>query len=400
MRNAILRSAVVLATWVAMGTAAAAAEPAPAAEKLDNAIAKLRADYLAKLDSGDQDHELRNLVRDLNAARGKGDWNRVAALLATRGIDFGAGRDGGAAAAGNPADELWPVRTESGDAVSKPEAKPESERVKYKTVNGLSIRAIIWRPSGATGKSPLIVLAHDGVRGIGVATRRLAVELAGVGYIVYAPEFRGQGRSEGKVEWAQGEVFDLLAAVEEAKKIEGADSGRIGLVGAGHGGAVVLIALARAEGIACAAAISPPTDLTGLARERRFVRELKLMRVPVDLSNSEELMKRSPLYYVGGINAPVQILHGVRDKLVPVKFAEEYLSAVKNRGKEIKLRKYGLSDERLVSKLSVYRIDLHNFLAPHLKPSGWKVAKGGKKGGPPSDADAKRGKKPDRRRRN
>ncbi|MHC4252043.1 MAG: alpha/beta hydrolase family protein, partial [Planctomycetota bacterium] len=320
---------------------------------------------------------------------------------ATRGIDFGAlgGSSDGASSGGDAADELWPVRTDSGGAGSSPEGKPESEKVKYETVNGLTIRAIVWRPRGEASKSPVIILAHDGLRGIGVAARRLAEELAGVGYIVFAPEFRGQGRSEGKVEWAQGEVFDLLAAVEEAKKIEGADTGRIGLVGAGHGGAVVLIALARAEGVACAAAISPPTDLTGLARERHFVRELKLMRVPLDLSDSEELMKRSPLYYAGGIGVPVQVLHGVRDKLVPVRFAEEYLSAVKNRGKEITLQKYGLSDEGLVSKLSVYRVDLHNFLAPLLKPPGWKVAKGGKKGGPPSEDDDKRGKRPDRRRR-
>ena len=72
----------------------------------------------------------------------------------------------------------------------------------------------------------------------------------------------------------------------------------------------------------------------------------------------------------------------------------------KARGKDMKLQKYGLSDEGLVSRLSVYRVDLHNFLAPILKPPGWKVAKGGKKGGPPSEDDDKRGKRPDRRRRN
>ena len=406
MRNVILFSAAVLVAWAATGPAASAAEPGPAAEKLEQAIAKLRGEYLAKLDTGDEDHELRNVVRDLNAARNKGDWNRVAALLATRGIDFNSLLAGGAtagtgAAGGNAADELWPVRTSAGGADPESKEVPQSEQVKYETVNGLTIRALVWRPSGATGKSPAIVLAHDGLRGIGVATRKLAEELAKVGYIVFAPEFRGQGRSEGKVEWAQGEVFDLLAAVEEVKKIETADTNRIGFVGAGHGGAVVLIALARAEGVACAAAISPPTDLTGLARERLFTSELKLMRVPLDFSRTEELMKRSPLYYVGGINVPVQILHGVRDKMVPVKYAEEYLSAVKGRGKEAKLKKYGLSDEKLVSRLSVYRVDLHNFLAPILKPPGWKVAKGGKKGGAPSkDDEKKRGNKPDRRRRN
>jgi len=403
MRNALLCLAVVASALSATCTGVLAAESGPATEKLEQAISRLRRDYLAKLDSGDEDHELRNLVRDLNAARGKGDWNRVAALLSARGVDLdaadgAAGLDAGSA--GDAGEDLWPVRTESGGTGSEVAQPLESEQVDYETVNGLTIRALVWRPRGEPQKSPVIVLAHDGLRGIGVATRRLAEDLAGVGYIVYAPEFRGQGRSEGKVEWARGEVFDLLAAIEEAKKIEGADEGRIGLVGAGHGGAVVLIALARAEGVACATAISPPTDLSGLAEERRFVRELEFMRVRLDLSDREDLMKRSPLYYVGGINAPVQILHGDRDKLVPVKFAEEYVSAVKARGKVINFSKYGLSDERLVSKPSVYRVDLNNFLAPLLKPPGWKVAKGGKKGGKPSKDDDKRDKRPDRRRRN
>ena len=403
MRNAIRACAAAFAVWAAIGSGAFAAESAPASEKLEEAMAKVRKEYLAKLDSGDEDHELRNLVRDLNAARSEGDWNRVAALLAARGIDFGAAggsSDADGATGDDRADELWPVRTDSGGAASKPDDKIESEQVEYETVNGLTIRALVWRPRGATGKSPVIVLAHDGLRGIGVAARRLAEDFAGVGYIVYAPEFRGQGRSEGRIEWAQGEVFDLLAAVDEAKKIEGADEGRIGLVGAGHGGAVVLIALARAEGVACAAAISPPTDLTGLAKEHRFARELRLMRVPIDLSKQEELIKRSPLYCVGGINVPVHILHGALDKLVPIRFAEEYMSAVKSRGKEVTLEKYGLSDEGLVSKLSLYRVDLHNFLAPHLKPPGWKVAKGGKAGGPPSDTENSPGKDRKRRRRN
>jgi len=403
MKNALLCLGVAFASLSATCTGVLAAEPGPATEKLEQAIARLRKDYLAKLDSGDEAHELRNLVRDLNAACGKGDWNRVAALLSARGIAIDAG-DGAPAAGdagseGDPTEELWPVRTESGGSGPDLEQPLKSEQVEYETAGGLSVRALVWRPRGGAQKSPVIVLAHDGLRGTGVASRRLAEDLAGVGYIVYAPEFRGQGRSEGKVEWAQGEVFDLLAAIEEAKKIEGADPGRIGLVGAGHGGAVVLIALARAEGVACATAISPPTDLSGLAGERRFVRELEFMRVRLDLTDRDDLMKRSPLYYVGGIGTPVQILHGGRDKLVPVRFAEEYVSAVKARGKEIKLSKYGLSDDRLVSRLSVYRVDLHNFLAPYLKPPGWKVAKGGKKGGPSSKNDDKRGKKPDRRRR-
>ena len=100
MRNARLCLAVILASLSAICTGVRAEESGPATEKLEQAITRLRRDYLAKLDSGDEDHELRNLVRDLNAARGKGDWNRVAALLSARGIDLDAADDVGVVEAG------------------------------------------------------------------------------------------------------------------------------------------------------------------------------------------------------------------------------------------------------------------------------------------------------------
>ena len=377
----LLRAVAVLASSVILAAAAAAAvaqeDTGPSRDDLMKIIDKLRKQYLEKLDAEREDRGLRDLIRELNASRNKGDWDRVAELLTERGM-LGPAPAGEKASGGN-ADDLWPVRTGEGD--DKPDASFTIEKVEYTTPEGLKTAALVYRPKEAAKKMPIIVLGHGGFRRIPVVYRNLAEELANVGYLVYVPELRGRGKSDGRPEYARGEVLDLLAGLEEAKQLENVDPNRVGLVGGGHGGAVVLIALARAEGVVCASVISAPTDLPRLVREVPiFARELRLLKTTLDVSDTDELRRRSPLYYVAGLQVPVQVLHGVRDTMVPYEHARGYASVLKSRGKEVEFLKYGLSGKTLVSKISTYRVDLHNFLAQRLRPPGWKIQKKGGKG--------------------
>jgi dienelactone hydrolase len=383
-----------LVTAAALGTLvvalAGAQESAPDPDAIQKRIGQLRKEYLTLLDQGKKDDDLRSLLRDLNAATSAGDWNRAAELLAKHGGTIG--EVAGAGETGT-AEEPWPVRPAPGTKEEEQEAAAYTmEKVTYEGIGGLSLGALLYKPTEAQKKAPGIVLAHDGFRGVPLAYRRLAAALAEVGYIVYAPEFRGQGKSEGKVEYGAGEVLDLLGAMEALKAVEGVDANRIGFVGGGHGGLVVLLALARVEGVVCAAVLSAPTDLLRTVRESSlFVRELRVRRVPLDTNDHNTLRQRSPLYYAGGIQVPIMLLHGGGDLMVPVKHAEGYVAVLVARRKEATLRKYPTADHRLASKLKTYHVDLQNFLAERLKPPGWKVyKKGGKKRG----ARTKRQKNP------
>lgn len=376
---AVLASSAVLAALASVSGAVAQEQEdtGPSRDDLIKIIDKLRKQYLDKLDAEREDRGLRDLIRELNAGRNKGDWDRVAELLTERGM-LGPAPAGDKASGAN-ADDLWPVRTGEGD--DKSEASFTLEKVEFTTPEGLKMRALVYRPKEAAKKMPIIVLGHGGFRRIPVVYRNLAEELANVGYLVYVPELRGRGKSGGRPEYARGEVLDLLAGLEEAKQLENVDPNRVGLVGGGHGGAVVLIALARAEGVVCASVISAPTDLPRLVREvPTFARELRLLKTTLDVSDTDELRRRSPLYYVAGLQVPVQVLHGVRDTMVPYEHARGYASVLESRGKEVEFLKYGLSGHTLVSKISTYRVDLHNFLAQRLRPPGWKIQKKGGKG--------------------
>ena len=374
----LLRQVTALASAAILAAAALAQDEGPTREDLTEAINKLRKQYLANLDAEKEDPGLRDLIRELNTFRNKGDWTRVAEVLTERGL-LGPAPESGETP-GEDAANLWPVRTGEGDGADK-DAKFITEKAEYDNPQGLKIGAFICRPREPESKMPIIVLAHGGFRGIPVVYRKLAEELAGVGYFVFAPEFRGQGKSGGKVEYAGGEVVDLLAGLEAAKGLENVDANRVGLVGGGHGGAVVLLALARVQDVMCASVISPPTDLERLVREvPTFARELRLMKASLDVSDADALRRRSPVYYAAGVEVPVQILHGGRDHVVPFRHVEGYAAVLESRGKEVEFLKYGLSGSDLVSKISTYRVDMHNFLAKRLRPPGWELKKKAGKG--------------------
>ena len=108
---------------------------------------------------------------------------------------------------------------------------------------------------------PLIVLSHGSPYGVSPAYREIAIELAHQGYIVVSPTFRGraglEGKSQGLVELAKGEVIDLLQLTQIARQIEHVDSLRMGIVGFGDGATTVLPTIERSNVFQVAIAVSP-----------------------------------------------------------------------------------------------------------------------------------------------
>ena len=108
---------------------------------------------------------------------------------------------------------------------------------------------------------PLIVLSHGSPYGVSPAYREIAIELAHQGYIVVSPTFRGraglEGKSQGLVELAKGEVLDLLQLTQIARQIEYVDTLRMGLVGFGDGATTALPAIERSNVFQVAVVVAP-----------------------------------------------------------------------------------------------------------------------------------------------
>lgn len=182
------------------------------------------------------------------------------------------------------------------------------EAVSYRTDDGISLKAG-YRP--AVGDKPTVVFFHgngDNWRGAGVATARLAA----AGYGVLLPEYRGYAGSPGSPSEA-GLYSDGRAALGWLSR-QGIAPSRLAIVGNSIGSGVA-VELATEIHPAALVLISPFATLPDVAAHHiPWLPTRLLMRDRFD-----------NLAKIGGVNAPILIMHGRSDKTIPFDHAERLL---------------------------------------------------------------------------
>lgn len=233
-----------------------------------------------------------------------------------------------------------------GAALGAMQSKP------YKARDGLDIPAYLTLPPGlaAGEKPPLVVLAHGGP-----ASRDdfgfdfIAQFLVSRGYAVLQPQFRGstgfgaafQAASRG--EWGgkiQTDLLDGIGALAAAGLI---DPAKVCVVGASFGGYTALSGAAlHPEAYRCAASIAGMSDL-GLmlndegrlyGRDSESVEELKTM---LGGASSALLDATSPARHAADVRAPVLLVHGDKDTIVPIGQSRLMAERLKSAGKPYEL---------------------------------------------------------------
>ena len=197
---------------------------------------------------------------------------------------------------------------------------------------GQRIVGILHLPDG-DGKFPCVITCHgyystkDSEKYVAIANR-----LCGEGFAVFRFDFRGCGESEGSIEeiTLSGRVSDLESALWFVRK-HAKISGRIGLLGSSMGGCVAIIRAAEDEGIKAVAAWSTPSHLSGLFEKDRLKRDVERYRM---------------LELVGRVAAPILIIHGDADELVPLHHAKDLYERA-NEPKMLEIIKGG--DHRLTN---------------------------------------------------
>jgi dipeptidyl aminopeptidase/acylaminoacyl peptidase len=225
----------------------------------------------------------------------------------------------------------------------------EGFHIAYK-LGDLHLTGILTRPyiRDEQTKFPLIILNHGGSRGISGPYRAIALDLARRGYMVLATSFRGQGgiegRSEGRREYAKGEVLDVLQLTQMARKQPYADSLRMAIVGEDHGATVSLLAIQRSNVFRAAVAISPDIfsaqpqyGLAGRNRLSEIWREL----YGSDLSQAQtvrELAARDVFRTVQRIKTPVMLVTGSSDPAYDDQ--AKFVAAVRRVGTEARFLEF------------------------------------------------------------
>lgn len=164
----------------------------------------------------------------------------------------------------------------------------------------------------------------------------LANLLAGQGIGTLRFDFAGRGESEGDLFdlTYSGEIADLLAAVEFMAS-RGAQ--RIGVFGSSMGGAVAILAAAREERIAAVATLAA-VAYPGQLEERypavchgwRQQGYIELEGARIGRAFLEDALQHDTTAAASVLRAPMLILHGTEDDVVPVADAHDLAAAARN----------------------------------------------------------------------
>jgi dipeptidyl aminopeptidase/acylaminoacyl peptidase len=228
----------------------------------------------------------------------------------------------------------------------------EVRPISYSAQDGLRIPAYLTLPPDrAAHNLPLVVMPHGGpaardTGGFDWWAQALALQ----GYAVLQPNYRGSelGRtylSAGFGQWGRKMQSDLTDGVHQLAADGLVDPKRVCIVGASYGGYAALAGVSLESGVyRCAVAVAGISDLhkfldylserTGAksAADRYTYRFLGASG-----SRDPVLDAISPINHVDAIVAPVLLIHGRDDTVVPFEQSALLANALKKAGKPVSL---------------------------------------------------------------
>lgn len=191
-----------------------------------------------------------------------------------------------------------------------------------------------------TEKPPLIVLAHGGPTSAARSQLSLAQRFwTSRGFAVVDVNYRGSsgyGRSYRKKlngQWGVADVQDCVAVANFLAERGDVDKHRLIIRGGSAGGFTVLSALALHDTFTAGASLYGVADLEALATdthkfESRYLDSL-IGRWPEDKAIYTD---RSPINHLDGFSAPMIVLQGAEDAIVPPNQSRMIVDALDKRG--------------------------------------------------------------------
>ena len=232
-----------------------------------------------------------------------------------------------------------------------PEQVAAARTVTYKAADGLEIMAYLTTPKGRDAKGlPLVVLPHGGPEARDdLAFDWWAQALASRGYAVLQPQFRGYygfGKAfveKGYGQWGRKMQTDVSDGVKFLAAQGIIDPKRVCVVGGSYGGYVALAGVTLESGVyRCAVSVAGPSDLKRMldweaARNAGSSSTLKYFDryMGAESKRDPTLAEISPIKFVSEITAPVLIIHGKDDTVVPFEQSQIMVNAMKAVGKSV-----------------------------------------------------------------
>jgi len=222
----------------------------------------------------------------------------------------------------------------------------ETEVVRFKARDGVTIPNILWKPHDATAsnKAPALVWVHGGPGGQTTSAYSALVQyLVNHGYVVLGINNRGSG-GYGKTFYAADDqkhgrepLWDCVDAKKYLASLPYVDANRVGIIGGSYGGYMVLAALAFEPDV-----FDAGVDIFGVSNWLRTLQNIpswwEAQRTALyaeigDPATQSEMLRRiSPVFHAVNIRKPLLVLQGANDPRVIKPESDDIVNAVRKNG--------------------------------------------------------------------
>ena len=232
-----------------------------------------------------------------------------------------------------------------------PEAVNSVRTVTVEARDGLKIPTLLTLPNNTQIRNlPAIMLPHGGPEAYDrIGFDWLAQYFASQGYLVVQPQFRGSsGFGEhhlqmGHGEWGRKMQDDLTDALKSLADEGVIDPKRVCIVGASYGGYAALAGAAfTPEQYKCVVSINGVSDIDRMLTKgkRKYGSDHWVVSywekiIAEGEVKEDHLAQISPINHIEKIVAPVLLVHGSYDQVVPIKQSEEMFDELEDADKKV-----------------------------------------------------------------
>jgi dipeptidyl aminopeptidase/acylaminoacyl peptidase len=227
----------------------------------------------------------------------------------------------------------------------EPAAVSVAEPIEFPSANGRRAHAFYYAPSNPAFQGPpqelppLLTLVHGGPTGQASAAYSALVQYwTSRGFAVVDVNYGGSsgfGRAYRRTlegNWGIVDAEDVIAAADYLSRTGRVDPLRTAIRGASAGGYTVLLALGNSEVFHAGADYFGVSDMAALARDTHKFESRYLDSLIGALPEAQAIYdSRSPLHCLDGFKAPLLVLQGADDRVVPPSQSELIVQALRSR---------------------------------------------------------------------